>query len=244
MKTENPLQFPDELFPESSVVVARPLSIRAGSKLPYHEDSYFEVCIRIPGRNFGASLQGGFYVGLCSDVFDTWDGQWEWDDSTRKGVWALHDGFARKASQISTPAKARVEWSKEIAMDGETIIGYGNSSLPTGHPKPLPGYGNGDRIGFLVRRAVEGLDPSTPEAAGRDPKPAEVVVFKNGKMRGLLHAAIKDYDIWPFASLAPHQGAQCELFFPPCPLDSDLSDKLKNISIKKIESVVQKFKKH
>jgi hypothetical protein len=51
-QVENPL-----LIPDSQLVVARPLSLRASQKLPLYEDSYFEVSVRIPGRNFGASLQ-------------------------------------------------------------------------------------------------------------------------------------------------------------------------------------------
>jgi hypothetical protein len=31
----------------------------------------------------------------------------------------------------------------------------------------------------------------SPEALNTKPKDAEVVIFKNGKMRGLLHAGIK-----------------------------------------------------
>lgn len=46
-------------------------------------------------------------------------------------------------------------------------------------------------IGFLVKRAIEGVDPLSPEALNTKPKDAEVVIFKNGKMRGLLHAGIK-----------------------------------------------------
>jgi len=216
MKVENPFPIPD-----SKLIVARPLSIRASSKLPMYEDSYFEICIKIPGRNFGASLQGGFYVGLCNAQFETWDGQWEWDDSARKGVWALHDSFGAKRAHITTPEKARIEWSKDIAMDGVTLVGYGSNNAPTGHPKPLPGFGNGDRIGFLVRRAIEGKDPLSPDILSFEPKDAEVVIFKNGKRRGLLHAGIKARDLWPFASLAPHQGAQVELHFPPCPEEKE-----------------------
>jgi len=60
----------------------------------------------------------------------------------------------------------------------------------------------------------------SPEALNTKPKDAAVIIFKNGKMRGLLHAGIKERDLWPFASLAPHQGASVELHFPPCPLDA------------------------
>ncbi len=55
--------------------------------------------------------------------------------------------------------------------------------------KRLHSYANA--IGFLVKRAIQGVDPLSPEALNTKPKDAEVVMFKNGKMRGLLHAGIK-----------------------------------------------------
>ena len=51
-------------------------------------------------------------------------------------------------------------------------------------------------IGFLVKRAIEGVDPMSPEALNTKPKDAVVVMFKNGKMRGLLHAGIKVSFVW------------------------------------------------
>ena len=44
-------------------------------------------------------------------------------------MWALHDSFCKKSAQITTPSKARIEWCPEIAMDGETIVGYGSQQV-------------------------------------------------------------------------------------------------------------------
>jgi len=208
------------LIPDSSLLVARPLSIRASTPLPLYEDTYFEVSIDIPGRNFGTSLQGGFYVGLCNENFESWDGQWEWEAATRQGVWALHDSFGAKRGQISTPANARMDWSNQMGIDAVTCVGYGSLNAPSGHPKALPGFGNGDRIGFLVKRCIEGTDPLSTEILSMQPRDAEVLLFKNGKLRGRLHSGIKEHELWPFASLAPHQGARLCLHFPPNPLEA------------------------
>ena len=44
-------------------------------------------------------------------------------------MWALHDSFCKKSAQITTPSKARIEWCPDIAMDGETIVGYGSQQV-------------------------------------------------------------------------------------------------------------------
>lgn len=200
----------ESLFvPAAQAPVARPISIRARDKVALMNPSgvpqpcYVEIVVTIPGRRFGASLQGGCYVGLCGDKFKTWDGNWEWDERKRREVWALHDSFGGKSGQVSTEEQVRLKWSKDKGLDGESTVGYGTEQQPSRHRKPLPGFGSGECIGLLLVPTREGV--------------GDVELFKNGKPRGRLATNIPTHALWPFVTLPPQEGATVQLRFPPPP---------------------------
>jgi hypothetical protein len=71
--------------------------------------------------------------------------------------------------------------------------------FPTGHEKPLPGFGSGDKVGFLVTRtsAEDGNPDSLPEF--------RVDLFLNGEAQGFLVKNLKVPAVWPFATLSPQE---------------------------------------
>mmetsp|Transcript_5245 Transcript_5245/g.8400 ORF Transcript_5245/g.8400 Transcript_5245/m.8400 type:complete len:422 (-) Transcript_5245:790-2055(-) len=215
------------------ISVSRPVSVCAKDKFPVKERTYVEVRITSPGRNSGASLQGGFYVGVCSTEFKSWDGLWEWDQETRSGVWALHDSYAARSGEITQETFVRRQWNKEKAMHEEVVMGYGSAQQPSGHTKPLPGFGAGDRMGLLVEfidstpkdllasnTASEDADTSLEQEKPKQSYLANVMLYKNGKRKGYLATDIRAKDLWVFVSMSPHEGATAELLFPPMPADA------------------------
>ena len=198
-----------------------------------------------------ASLQGTCALGLCAEGFATWDGVWVAQAELAKhaAVWAVHDSFGERAADVSSQAFGRRRWHKEPGLDGVSAVGYGDFHHPTGHARPLPGFGNGDRIGFLVERVEPPADAEpaqeaggacgqSPGAGGRgspsgnkspgspkedeDPRtrwPLTISLFKNGKRRGLLVSGLAAQALYPMATLPSAEVGAS----PPAPGTSALS---------------------
>mmetsp|Transcript_27429 Transcript_27429/g.66804 ORF Transcript_27429/g.66804 Transcript_27429/m.66804 type:complete len:544 (-) Transcript_27429:61-1692(-) len=140
-------------YTRKQISVLRPLSIRTTNPIKSDGVFYVELAITGAGRQRGTSLQGGNYIGVCGEEFQCWDGNWEYDDGLRVQVWALHDSMASGEGELSTETDgARRKWETGTGLDGETPVGYGSVQVPSGHPKALPGFGSGDRIGLYVVR--------------------------------------------------------------------------------------------
>ncbi|EKX39676.1 hypothetical protein GUITHDRAFT_154341, partial [Guillardia theta CCMP2712] len=107
-------------------------SVRTAQPIPPDGMYYFEMTVKRPGKHVGSMMGGFYWLGICTDEVDNWDGVW-WKDYRKEFCWAMRSesdsgssrGDTQGRAELLSPHKKQADvWVSGSAVGSGSVVGF------------------------------------------------------------------------------------------------------------------------